>query len=119
MPAERKKKGAPIVKRMRKPNNAPRARRAAVACLAAGALMCLPAGLAYADTDPLAAISNLSDFVFGLIRAVGMILLGWGAVQVGLSLKSQDPSQRANGFLTVAGGVVITFAREIVNIIVG
>ena len=42
-----------------------------------------------------------------------------GVVQVGLSLKSHDPSQRANGFLTVAGGIVITFAKEILNIIVG
>lgn len=107
------------MEKTRKQDSARRAARAAAACLAAGALMCLPAGAAFADTDPLAAIDNLSDFVFGLIRAVGMILLGWGAVQVGLSLKSQDPSQRANGFLTVAGGVVITFAREIVNIIVG
>ena len=57
--------------------------------------------------------------MFGLIRATGMILLGFGIVQVGLSLKSHDPSQRANGFMTVAGGIVITFAKEILNIIVG
>lgn len=36
-----------------------------------------------------------------------------------MSLKSHDPSQRANGFLTLAGGVVITFAKEILDIIVG
>lgn len=57
--------------------------------------------------------------MFGMIRAIGMILLGFGIVQVGLSLKSHDPSQRANGFMTVAGGIVITFAKEILNIIVG
>ena len=55
----------------------------------------------------------MSSFIFGLIRAIGMILLGFGIVQVGLSLKSHDPSQRANGFLTLAGGVIITFAKEI------
>ena len=48
-----------------------------------------------------------------------MILLGFGIVQVGLSLKSHDPSQRANCFMTVAGGIIITFAKEILNIIVG
>ena len=63
--------------------------------------------------------NNLSDFIFGLIRAIGMILLGFGIVQVGLSLKSHDPSQRANGFLTVAGGIIITFAKEILNMIAG
>ena len=74
---------------------------------------------AFAANDPVAVVNNFSDFMFGLIRAIGMILLGLGIVQVGLSLKSHDPSQRANGFMTVAGGIVITFAKEILNIIVG
>lgn len=50
----------------------------------------------FADGDPLAVVNNLSTFIFSLIRAIGMILLGFGVVQVGLSLKSHDPSQRAN-----------------------
>ncbi|MBE5880669.1 MAG: glutamyl-tRNA amidotransferase [Oscillospiraceae bacterium] len=69
--------------------------------------------------DPLTVVNNLSTFIFGLIRAVGLILLGWGIVQVGLSLQSHDPSQRSNGFLTLAGGIVITFAKEILDLIVG
>lgn len=73
----------------------------------------------HAEGDPLTVVNNLSNFIFALIRAIGMILLGFGVVQVGLSLKSHDPSQRANGFLTVAGGIVITFAKEILNLIVG
>lgn len=81
-----------------------------VSCLA------LPA---FATNDPLEVVSNLSDFIFGLVRAVGMIMLGFGIVQIGLSLKSHDPSQRANGFLTLAGGVVITFAKEILTLIAG
>ncbi len=72
-----------------------------------------------AADDPLAVVNNLSEFIFALIRAIGMILLGFGVVQVGLSLKSHDPSQRANGFLTLAGGIVITFAKEILTLIVG
>jgi len=74
---------------------------------------------AYAAGDPLTVVNNLSTFIFGLIRAVGLILLGWGIVQVGLSLQSHDPSQRSNGFLTLAGGIVITFAKEILDLIVG
>lgn len=69
--------------------------------------------------DPLTVVGNLSSFIFGLIRAVGIILLGWGVVQVGLSLQSHDPSQRSNGFLTLAGGIVITFAKEILDLITG
>lgn len=57
---------------------------------------------ALAADDPLTVVNNLSDFIFSLIRAIGLILLGFGILQVGLSLKSHDPSQRANGMLTVA-----------------
>ncbi|MDO4518548.1 MAG: glutamyl-tRNA amidotransferase [Bacillota bacterium] len=73
----------------------------------------------FAANDPITVINNLSTFIFSLIRAIGLILLGFGIVQVGLSLKSHDPSMRANGFLTLAGGVIITFAKEILNLIVG
>ena len=81
--------------------------------------LAMPVFASETTNDPLTVINNLSDFVFGLIRAIGMITLGFGIVQVGLSLKSHDPSQRANGFLTLAGGVVITFAKEILNLITG
>lgn len=74
---------------------------------------------AFATDDPIQVVNNLSDFIFGLIRAIGIILLAFGIVQVGLSLKSHDPSQRANGFLTLAGGIIITFAKEILNLITG
>ncbi len=37
----------------------------------------------------------------------------------GLSLKSHDPSQRANGMLAVAGGIVITFTKELPILITG
>lgn len=70
-----------------------------------------------ATDDPLKVVNNLSDFIFGLIRAVGIIILAFSIVQIGLSIKSHDPSQRANGFLTFAGGVVITFAKEILELI--
>ncbi len=69
--------------------------------------------------DPLQVVNNLSDFIFSLIRAIGLILLGFGILQVGLSLKSHDPSQRANGMLTVAGGIVIVFTKEILTLITG
>ena len=82
-------------------------------------VMTAGASTVFAADDPLTVINNLSTFIFGLIRAIGMILLGFGIVQVGLSLKSHDPSQRANGFLTLAGGVIITFAKEILNLITG
>jgi hypothetical protein len=93
--------------------------RAYAAVVLAAALMLCFSVPAFAASDPITVVNNLSDFIFGLIRAIGLILLGFGIVQVGLSLKSHDPSQRANGFLTLAGGIIITFAKEILNLITG
>lgn len=67
--------------------------------------------------DPLSTINSLSDFIFSAIKAIGLILLGFGIVQIGLSLKSHDASQRANGFLTFFGGVIIAFAKDILDMI--
>ena len=74
---------------------------------------------AFAADDPLTVVNNLSEFIFGLIRATGIILLAFGVLQIGMSLQSHDPSQRANGMLTLAGGIVITFTKEILTLITG
>ena len=39
---------------------------------------------AFAANDPIQVVNNLSDFIFGLVRAVGMIMLGFGIVQISL-----------------------------------
>ncbi len=85
------------------------------------AMLCaiLTAPAVFATADPIAVIDNLSDFIFRLIRSVGLILLAFGIMQLGLSLKSHDPSQRSNGLLTLAGGSVITFTKEILDLITG
>jgi len=69
----------------------------------------------YAANNPISVINNLSDFIFGLIRAIGLILTGFGILQFGMSLKSHDPSQKANSMLSIAGGIIITFTKEILN----
>ena len=76
------------------------------------------AATCFAAGDPISTVNNLSTFIFSLIRAIGLILLGLGIMQVGLSMKSHDPSARANGFLTLAGGITITFTKEILNMII-
>lgn len=72
-----------------------------------------------AGGDPLQTINNLSDFIFGAIKAIGIIMLGFGIVQIGLSLKSHDASQRANGLMTFFGGVIIAFSKNILDLILG
>ena len=70
-----------------------------------------------ADSDPLTIVNNLSDFIFSCIKAVGVIILGWGIVQVGMSVQSHDASQRSQGFLCPLGGLLIAFAKEILTAI--
>lgn len=66
-------------------------------------------------SDAETAINNMSNIIFGIIRAIGVILSGWGLVQVGMSFQSHDPSQRSQGFLCLAGGLIIVFARSILE----
>lgn len=68
---------------------------------------------ALAADDPLTIVNNLSEFIFSIIKALGIIILGWGVVQVGMSIQSHDASQRTQGFLCLFGGLLIAFAKEI------
>ena len=85
----------------------------AVACAVVGVFM-VPV---LADSDAETAINNMSNIIFGIIRAIGIILAGWGLVQVGMSFQSHDPSQRSQGFLCLAGGLIIVFAKSILTAI--
>lgn len=55
----------------------------------------------FGTDNPLTVINNLSTFIFSIVKAIGMILLLWGIVQIGMALKSHDPAQRASGFMTL------------------
>ena len=53
--------------------------------------ICIGATCVYAAGDPLTVVNNLSTFIFSLIRAIGLILLGFGIVQVGLCKRDPGP----------------------------
>jgi len=72
---------------------------------------------ALAADDPLTIVNNLSDFIFSCIKAIGVIILGWGIVQLGMSIQSHDASQRTQGILCVFGGLLIAFSKEILSAI--
>ena len=88
---------------------------AAVLALSLCAVLTVPAFAA--GSDPLTIVNNLSDFIFSIIKALGIIILGWGIVQVGMSFQSHDASQRTQGFLCLFGGLMIAFAKEILGTI--
>ena len=67
--------------------------------------------------DPLTIVNNLSDFIFSCIKAIGVIILGWGVVQMGMSIQSHDASQRSQGMLCVFGGLIIALSKEILTAI--
>ena len=96
-----------------------RARRlyfSTVLALSLCAVLTVPA-FATGGSDPLAIVNNLSEFIFSIIKALGIIILGWGIVQVGMSFQSHDASQRTQGFLCLFGGLMIAFAKEILGVI--
>lgn len=90
--------------------------RIVLVCLL-GALLAVPAFAEGGASGPLDTINNLSDLVFQCVRAVGVIVAGYGIVQIGLVVQSHDSSQRANGFLAFFGGLLIMFAKEILDFI--
>ena len=85
----------------------------AITCAIVGCFM-LPV---MADSEAETAFNHMSNIIFGIIRAIGIILAGWGLVQVGMSFQSHDPSQRSQGFLCLAGGLIIVFAKSILTAI--
>lgn len=93
--------------------------RYAMTVLAMAILVGLTAPAHAEGSDPVTVVNNLSDLIFALIKAVGGIIVGWGIVQVGLSVQSHDPSQRSNGILAALGGLIIFFAKEILTLISG
>lgn len=80
-------------------------------------IVCVFTVPALAAADPLGIVNNLSDFIFSCIKAIGIIILGWGVVQVGMSVQSHDASQRTQGFLCLFGGLLIAFCKEILGVI--
>ena len=99
---------------MKKEINPKRRRRFFAALILCLTLCTIPA---LAADDPLTIVNNLSDSIFSCIKAVGVIILGWGIVQVGMSVQSHDASQRSQGFLCLLGGLLIAFAKEILSAI--
>ena len=70
-----------------------------------------------AGENPETIANNFVDIIFVFVRIIGIAILGFGIVQLGLSFKSHDPSQRGNAMLAIAGGIIIVLAKEIISLI--
>lgn len=93
--------------------------RRAFALYAALVLVCCAATPVLAEGDPLTVVNNLSTFIFSIIRAIGDSCWAGALCRWACRCRAMTPAQRSQGFLTLAGGIIITFAKEILDLIVG
>lgn len=70
-------------------------------------------------TDAIGAMNNLVELLYGVTRVIGVVMILWGVVQLGISLAQHDPSQRVTAFMFIVGGILILFAKEIIGLIEG
>lgn len=63
------------------------------------------------------ALKDLADYIFAIGQVIGVIIAFFGIIQIGQSIPTHDPAQRATGFLVVAGGVIIFFAENLLDLI--
>jgi hypothetical protein len=80
-------------------------------------LLIIPVTLYAAGDEVSISIEKLKNFLFNIVQAIGVILVIWGVVQLGLSLQSHDPSQRSQGFFTLAGGIIIACVKSVMQVL--
>ena len=90
-----------------------------IAAVVVTMMFCSITVFAEAGEEAVQAINNVGQIVSMVVKAIGAILGVWGMVQVGLSFSQHDASQRAQGFLQIAGGILIFFAPELFEAVSG
>ncbi len=67
--------------------------------------------------DPLQAMNNLTSFILNIVSGIGVIGIIFGFVQLGLSFKSNDASQRTQSIMFLAGGAVLFGVKYVLQAI--
>lgn len=80
-------------------------------------LMLLMAAPVYAAGSIESSIASLNTLIRSVVKAIGGIATLWGVVQLGIAMKGHDAAQRSTALLTIAGGLMIFFAPEILDTI--
>lgn len=62
-------------------------------------------------------LNNLTTFIRGIIRGVGVIFLVLGLYKLAASFRTQDARERQEGIWSTISGIIIVFIPEIVNFI--
>lgn len=65
----------------------------------------------------LSPMTNLVDLIFSIIRIIGAGVTGWGIFELATAIRSHDGAQKGQAIAGIAGGLLIIFAREILQFI--
>ena len=88
---------------------------------AAAASVSMPLRQVWADPvdDVIGPINRLATILFAVLRAVGIIVLGYNIFQLVTAVRSHDPSQRSNALIGVVAGIVLILVEPLVYYIIG
>lgn len=62
-------------------------------------------------------MKGFMDIIFTFVRFFGIFLAAWGVFDIGSSMSSHDSNQRSTGIKLLVGGIIVIFAKEILNAI--
>lgn len=80
----------------------------------------LETGSVFAEDVPNEAtniMKGFMDIIFTFVRFFGIFLAAWGVFDIGSSMSSHDSNQRSTGIKLLVGGIIVIFAKEILNAI--
>ena len=62
------------------------------------------------------ALSSFMEVLFTVTKIVGVGLALWGVIQLVMALIGHDPNQRLTALFFLGGGVMVFFAKEIIEL---
>ena len=78
------------------------------------------AATAFASADGGSLDSSMSkflDILFSVLRFVAVVAMAYGVIQLFMAISSHDASQRLQGIIFLAGGLIIFFVKNILSLI--
>ncbi len=79
--------------------------------------LCLAEEGGDAGFDLLGGLNKLKELIFTIISTIGGIITLFGVFQFGTSFPAHDPTQRTQGLMYIAGGLIVAAAPWVVNYI--
>ncbi len=63
--------------------------------------------LAYANTPATASLDKLGELMMGILSAIGVLVLIWGAGKFAMAIKNEDAHSMQGAFLYIASGALL------------